>query len=486
MSDLDALASTHRANIRDYHESKDSESAASKLGREGLVLLYGVGGEALDTLTNPLSKAPDVAMSATFGLGMRVLSKAGAPGKVVAAGFAVGAGLKTAYDMATSDKWSKFSDAMSDTWHSSRNFDKAVLATKDSVGSLAVDLAIGSATYKLLGLSGRTAERPRSNISVPSKPGNTTSLEASVARKAVATDRKAMHAASRGLDGSGLPVWEPTTPPPVHLAEALSKATLERQSSLFQNSIGSIRVKGHKFGLAKDGEPTGTAWYVGNGRFVSNQHTLDFCSPDIEVMMPNGRSIMTRLVGKNPIDDIAALQVKPDHIADLANTPAIKIARAEELATGSPASAYGYPRSLQDIGAKPVLAAAPGNMEGNFTGSVSRTLSSWHIPTTPTSWWSLFMRTESGFSGGPVLNVADQAIGMVAAGEGNGTAIIPGKNILGFLERLDGPIKPVPLSDAAERLGMSTQGIWEKIRARELSVIEDPDLGFLVYLKPPS
>jgi S1-C subfamily serine protease len=92
------------------------------------------------------------------------------------------------------------------------------------------------------------------------------------------------------------------------------------------------------------------------------------------------------------------------------------------------------------------------------------------------------MRAESGFSGGPVLNSADEAVGMLAAGDTSNSAIIPSKYLRGFLKRLDGPVKPVPISDAAENLGTTTQALWARIDARELSVIEHPELGFLIYL----
>ncbi len=142
----------HMVAIPDVDNSS-TESCTDKLAREARVLTYGVGGAFGDVAQNPISKLPEVASAGAFGVGVKVLQKAGTGGKVVVGAVGAGMAIKMGYDEWTGDRWSKFCGAISSAWDSSSNFESSVEATKHSVGSLAVDLSVGTLAYKAVGLS---------------------------------------------------------------------------------------------------------------------------------------------------------------------------------------------------------------------------------------------------------------------------------------------------------------------------------------------
>jgi hypothetical protein len=65
----------------------------------------------------------------------------------------VGAGMFAilGYDEWRGERWSEFGGAMGAAWESNANFYSSVEATKHSVGSLAVDMAVGTAAFKVAG-----------------------------------------------------------------------------------------------------------------------------------------------------------------------------------------------------------------------------------------------------------------------------------------------------------------------------------------------
>jgi hypothetical protein len=137
-------------NIADYNPPEDS--VGDKLSREARMLTWGVGEAFGGAVSNPISKAPELATAGAFGVGIKMLSKAGTGGKTVAG--IVGAGLmaKMGFDEWRGNRWTEFGDAMGATWQSRTNLDSSIEATKNSVGSLAVDLAVGTIGYKAAGL----------------------------------------------------------------------------------------------------------------------------------------------------------------------------------------------------------------------------------------------------------------------------------------------------------------------------------------------
>lgn len=127
------------------------ESLASKVLRETQMVGRGVGGAFLDTANNPIEKAPELALAGGIGVGLKALQKAGAKGQVVAAAVGLGMAGKMAYDEYMGNRWSTFGAALNDNWQSSVNFDRNVIATKESIGALAVDSTVSMIGFKAAG-----------------------------------------------------------------------------------------------------------------------------------------------------------------------------------------------------------------------------------------------------------------------------------------------------------------------------------------------
>ncbi len=127
------------------------EGVVSKILRETQMVGRGVGGAFLDTANNPLEKAPELALAGGMGVGLKALQKAGAKGQVIASVVGLGMAGKMAYDEYMGNRWSTFGAALNDNWQSSVNFDKNVIATKESIGALAVDSSVSMLGFKAAG-----------------------------------------------------------------------------------------------------------------------------------------------------------------------------------------------------------------------------------------------------------------------------------------------------------------------------------------------
>ena len=149
MPEFDAAKSDLVANSSKPFTIDDvDESIGSKLLRETEMVGTGVGEAFLNTAQDPLSKAPELATAAGFGVGISALQRCGARGRAVAGAIGLGVGAKMVFDECTGNRWSNFGSALSDNWQSSANFDRNVDITRDSVGAFAVDTTIAIAGFK--------------------------------------------------------------------------------------------------------------------------------------------------------------------------------------------------------------------------------------------------------------------------------------------------------------------------------------------------
>ncbi|MBX9694920.1 MAG: L-lactate permease [Cyanobacteria bacterium] len=131
----------------------DVENVAQKLLRETSMVASGIRSAAADVLTNPVARLPDIAVAGGFGVGLKTVQRLGGGGRLIAAGIAGGMAINMVARELKGSWWSSFGDAVVDTWNSDRNYDANVFATKNSLGSLVVDTALGAAGFKLAGSS---------------------------------------------------------------------------------------------------------------------------------------------------------------------------------------------------------------------------------------------------------------------------------------------------------------------------------------------
>ncbi|MDZ4837567.1 MAG: hypothetical protein SGJ27_27590 [Candidatus Melainabacteria bacterium] len=153
------------------------EGVASKILRETQMVSGGIGGAFLDVAKNPVEKAPELAVAAGFGVGLKVLQKAGAKGQVIASAVGLGMAGKMAYDEYMGDRWTTFGAALNDNWQSSANFERNLIATKGSVGALAVDSTVSMMGFKAAGsqagkrvLNGEIGSKVPLRVSIDAPP----------------------------------------------------------------------------------------------------------------------------------------------------------------------------------------------------------------------------------------------------------------------------------------------------------------------------
>ncbi|MBA3994089.1 MAG: hypothetical protein C0469_11230 [Cyanobacteria bacterium DS2.3.42] len=126
---------------------------AYSIGRETKMIGLGVGEAVVDTIKHPVDKLPELATAFATGSALGALSKAGAPGRLIAGGIGLAMVVKLGYDEITGNRWSNFGYAVADTWRSGENMDRNIAATRDSLGSFVVDMGIGYAGMKAGGMA---------------------------------------------------------------------------------------------------------------------------------------------------------------------------------------------------------------------------------------------------------------------------------------------------------------------------------------------
>lgn len=126
---------------------------AYSIGRETKMIGLGVGEAVVDTIKHPLEKLPELGTAFATGSALGALSKAGAPGRLIAGGIGLAMVVKLGYDEITGNRWSNFGHAVADTWRSGENMDKNIAATRDSLGSFVVDMGVGYAGMKAGGMA---------------------------------------------------------------------------------------------------------------------------------------------------------------------------------------------------------------------------------------------------------------------------------------------------------------------------------------------
>ncbi len=121
---------------------------AYSLGRETKMIGLGVGEAIVDTVKHPIDKLPELGTAFATGSLLGAISKAGAPGRLIAGGIGLAMAVKLGYDEITGNRWSNFGHAVADTWRSGENMDRNIAATRDSLGSFVVDMGVGYAGMK--------------------------------------------------------------------------------------------------------------------------------------------------------------------------------------------------------------------------------------------------------------------------------------------------------------------------------------------------
>lgn len=148
--------------------------------------------------------------------------------------------------------------------------------------------------------------------------------------------------------------------------------------------------------------------YDARGLVITNSHVA-FGRQTLYVTLDGGDVVPARLLGADPIYDIAVLQILSK---DTARLPTLAMGDSERLQVGESVIAIGNPLGLDQTVTRGIISG------------VNRIL-----PDTPLSFSEPLIQTDTpinrGNSGGPLLNMCGEVIGM-------NTAIVPDAQNIGF------------------------------------------------------
>lgn len=143
-----------------------------------------------------------------------------------------------------------------------------------------------------------------------------------------------------------------------------------------------------------------------NGQILTNAHVIDGADR-VEVTLKDGRSFTGKVLGADPVTDVAAIQI------DATDLPAVSFGDSEQLHPGEWAISIGNPLGLDNTVTAGIISA---------TGRSSNQIG---VPDKRVGFIQTDAAINPGNSGGPLLNAAGEVIGM-------NTAIIQGARGLGF------------------------------------------------------
>jgi S1-C subfamily serine protease len=143
-----------------------------------------------------------------------------------------------------------------------------------------------------------------------------------------------------------------------------------------------------------------------NGQILTNAHVIEGADR-VEVTLKDGRSFTGKVLGSDPVTDVAAVQIEATDL------PAVSFGDSEQLHPGEWAISIGNPLGLDNTVTAGIISA---------TGRSSNQIG---VPDKRVGFIQTDAAINPGNSGGPLLNAAGEVIGM-------NTAIISGAQGLGF------------------------------------------------------
>ncbi|MBE9076013.1 trypsin-like peptidase domain-containing protein [Romeria aff. gracilis LEGE 07310] len=168
------------------------------------------------------------------------------------------------------------------------------------------------------------------------------------------------------------------------------------------------------FGGPRSAPPGGMMQGIGSGFVIdergyvlTNAHVVANAD-QVMVLFPDGQFLEGSVLGKDPVTDVAVVQVRSD-----INLPVVQVGDSDELQRGQWAIAIGNPLGLQETVTVGVISAT------------ERSSSAIGVPDRRVGFIQTDAAINPGNSGGPLLNQQGEVIGV-------NTAIIGGTQGLGF------------------------------------------------------
>jgi len=186
-------------------------------------------------------------------------------------------------------------------------------------------------------------------------------------------------------------------------------------------AISTETVGRNAFGIAVTRPASGSGFLVtADGYIVTNDHVI-YGADSIEVLLHNGRAFPARLVGRDPGSDLAVIKIEQD------NLPHLRFADSADMRVGEQVAAIGNP-----------LGELANSLTVGYISALSRYIT---IDNVTLNMLQTDAAVNPGNSGGPLLNLRGEVVGVVTAKsigrdvEGLGFAI-PANHAAGVVRQL--------------------------------------------------
>lgn len=170
------------------------------------------------------------------------------------------------------------------------------------------------------------------------------------------------------------------------------------------------------------GRATGSGFAIDSeGHVVTNAHVVEGAG-DVSIVLSNGRTLDTEIIGVDADNDLAVLQISGN--ASSSGLRSLPLGRSAELKVGDPVLAVGSPLGLEGTVTAGIVSAV--NRQARFGDSGARQTA---------------IQTDAainpGNSGGPLVNAAGQVVGVNTAIATLGSSSRSGNIGIGFAIPVD-------------------------------------------------
>ncbi|MEV4419855.1 trypsin-like peptidase domain-containing protein [Patulibacter sp. NPDC049589] len=161
----------------------------------------------------------------------------------------------------------------------------------------------------------------------------------------------------------------------------------------------------------KTNEASGSGWvYDDKGTIVTNNHVVAGASSVRVRFKDDGKQIPARVLGTDVSSDLAVLRIDPKEADKLVP---LKIAESDDVQTGDPVVAIGYPFGLDQTTTAGIISGVGRQIPAQTNFQIDKVLQT-DAPINP------------GNSGGPLLNVKGEVVGVnsqIATASGGGGSV---------------------------------------------------------------
>ncbi|WP_017324373.1 HhoA/HhoB/HtrA family serine endopeptidase [Synechococcus sp. PCC 7336] len=202
---------------------------------------------------------------------------------------------------------------------------------------------------------------------------------------------------------------------------------------------------------------TGSGFIISSdGKIVTNAHVVDRAA-EVEVRLQDGRTFTGRVIGSDPVTDIALVQIEAEDL------PTVALGDSDRVQVGEWAIAIGNPLGLDST------------VTAGIVSAVSRSPREVGIPDKRVNFIQTDTAINPGNSGGPLLDASGNVIGV-------NTAIIRGASGVGFaipINTAAAIARQLEASGTVEHPYLGIEMIALTATVRE-QLNSDPNSGFFV------